>query len=413
MRIPTALLRIGAELGIKNAQKTLEGRRALKTSILTTIANANKEWKEARQLGIFRNPLHMPSPTSISNWRNLDDARPAVVLPRASLLSCNQSWLHHGSGAASTRAAPAQPSPLAMPAPATVGQHAGLKRVAPDSPQPPARQCELHPNGLQNQQDFLDPRCDRLAVDLYGEAGAADFGLGALGFEYSTINADLFDRPDGLPIAIASVEAAHPWNPLETRHLGASDAEAGCDMPAEPAAEPAAPQPEALHEIEAFDAMLGDYSENEGTARAGTPPPPAPPMPEAGSSSVPSSPPSPFRVGPASASRPAHADLMAELLAALAQRQPPSPVAQAEKPLRSDVEDAFLGAFALMDNRFALTKANEATDTDASDAASSSSDSGRGSAILEFTTAAAPGRVMSAAGIGHVVADHEWDDSTA
>ncbi|WP_447784131.1 hypothetical protein [Stenotrophomonas bentonitica] len=104
---------------------------------------------------------------------------------------------------------------------------------------------------------------------------------------------------------------------------------------------------------------------------------------------------------------------MAELLAALSQRQPLSPVAETEKTVRSDVEVAFLGAFAQMDSRFELTKAKDTADTDASDSASISGDSGRGSDILEFNTAAVPRLVIREAGADHVVADDEWGDSTA
>uniref|UniRef100_UPI001C2F7E4D hypothetical protein n=1 Tax=Stenotrophomonas sp. GbtcB23 TaxID=2824768 RepID=UPI001C2F7E4D len=60
MRTPTALLRIGAALGIQNAKNTLDTRRALKTPILTKLSNSNKEWKETCQQRGFLTAGAMP-----------------------------------------------------------------------------------------------------------------------------------------------------------------------------------------------------------------------------------------------------------------------------------------------------------------------------------------------------------------
>jgi hypothetical protein len=109
MRISTVFLGIGAVFGNKDAQRTLEHRRALKTSFITNIGNINREWKETRRREGFRNPLEVPLPrfttarapvyvqTAVTHRRGLDDAMPAVILPRASLLCAQRSWLHHGA----------------------------------------------------------------------------------------------------------------------------------------------------------------------------------------------------------------------------------------------------------------------------------------------------------------------------
>ncbi|HBZ47845.1 MAG TPA: hypothetical protein DEO93_11685 [Stenotrophomonas sp.] len=104
---------------------------------------------------------------------------------------------------------------------------------------------------------------------------------------------------------------------------------------------------------------------------------------------------------------------MADLIADLSRRQALKPVTQAEKPAHSDMKAALLGIFDEMNTRFELTKVRDAYDADASDSASISGDSGRGSDILEFNTATAPGLVIREAGADHIVADEDWGDSTA
>ncbi|WP_448141970.1 hypothetical protein [Stenotrophomonas bentonitica] len=115
MRTPTAFLCIGAVFGNKDAQRTLEHRRALKTSFITNIGNINREWKETRRREGFRNPLDMPPPRSehervprdtaghaahirtlVNIGRGLDVRRPALPPPRARPLPSQWSWLHHG-----------------------------------------------------------------------------------------------------------------------------------------------------------------------------------------------------------------------------------------------------------------------------------------------------------------------------
>jgi hypothetical protein len=109
MRTPTVFLCIGAVFGNKDASRALEHRRALKTAFITNIANNNREWKETRRREGFGNPLDRPLPrptagrapvyvqTLVTHWRGLDDAMPAVILPRASPLCAQRSWLHHGA----------------------------------------------------------------------------------------------------------------------------------------------------------------------------------------------------------------------------------------------------------------------------------------------------------------------------
>mgnify|MGYP003576671883 FL=1 len=109
MRISTVFLGIGAVFGSRDASRALEHRRALKTPFITNIANINREWKQSRRREGFRNPLEVPLPrfttgrapvyvqTAVTHWRGLDDAMPAVILPRASLLCAQRSWLHHGA----------------------------------------------------------------------------------------------------------------------------------------------------------------------------------------------------------------------------------------------------------------------------------------------------------------------------
>jgi len=439
MRTPTALLRIGAALGIQNAKNTLDTRRGLKTPILTKISNSNKEWKETCQQRGFRTVASMPPqlmsvrvtplrtttdyrpgagmaqiekllciPPPETDVLRGDEAPPTVVtqrgtLPQASLqknvLPDNRSWLHPGSSDGTAQNATWQ-KPTSADVDATL--KSVEKRMAPDVPRLPVLARELHPKGLMNQHDFLDPRHDGLAIDLFGEEGAADYGLAAFDIAYTAINSGLFERPEELPIAPASVDAAHPQNPFE---------EGGAAL------RPA----EAHPEIAAFDAMLSSYSGDEGAVVSNTPPPPPPPMPGTNSSSPwhskastpPSSPPSLSSPGHTPSPPPAHADLMADLIADLSRRQALKPVTQAEKPAHSDMKAAFLGIFDEMNSRFELTKARDAYDADASEAASNSGDSGHGSDLSEIDTAVAPRLIIREAATDHVVADHEWGDSTA
>ncbi|MFL9583127.1 hypothetical protein [Stenotrophomonas sp. AB1(2024)] len=186
MRTPTALLCIRAALGNRHAQKTLEGRRALKTPILTAIRNANREWKKGREglRNSFDPPRSGPAsragapslpfnatrpPAWVGNWRNLDQARPAMAsvqagqpeagAARTSLLPDNHSWLHHGFGAGSAL------------------------------------------------RDFLDPRCDRSTADLFGESRSAAGG--------GTANDGLSIATDDLPITIATLDTAALDMPAE------------------------------------------------------------------------------------------------------------------------------------------------------------------------------------------------------
>lgn len=404
MRIPTALLRIGAALGNQKAQKTLDGPRSLKTVTIKHIRNhLPTGWLQTPRIdpGVVVNiprarlaavpphpgphaaaPSHPCMPTSVSN------RLPCIVDSKDS------SWLHHGPGAR-------------IPVPQSGS--------------------ELHPLGLQRPSAAREApgpmdTLDRQAMALIQAEKDPNSFFG----EMDEHTADAINIARNVPItrqtetlifddecAIASESTASVsdsdfevvWEALTQGPAEASDLRLDKET----------------REIEAFDAMLSDYSDEVAAMGDNAPPPPPmpPPMPEtnsrsvsASTSSTPSSPPSsPFSPGHASPSRPAHADLMAELLAALSQRQPLSPVAETEKTVRSDVEVAFLSAFAEMDSRFELTKARDA-DADASDSASISGDSGRGSGILEFTTAAAPGLVIREAGADHIVADDDWGDST-
>lgn len=368
MRTPTALLRIGAALGNQNAQKTLDGRRALKTPILTTISNANKEWKEARHLHGFRNIDSMPP--KLMSVRAITLRTPTDYRQGAgnSILPDNRSWLHPGSNNGTAPSATWQKPTYSE---VDVNLTSGGKRMAPDVPRLPVLARELHPKALMSQHDFLDPRQDRLATDFYGEAGAAEYGLAAYGIAYTAINSGLFERPEELPYAPASVEA--------TVRL-----------------------PEEDREIEAFDAMLNSYSEESSTADSDTPPPPPMPAPESSSTTVsPLSPSSPVRNAKALFIAPTREDLMAELHQAFAQRQVrqastenaatgsgslSSPMeSPAVSPLASPLSAGLVKGFELM------------TDTHKESLSGYSSDSGRGSNLID----------------AGAESDHGWSDSEA
>lgn len=439
MRTPTALLRIGAALGIQNAKNTLDTRRGLKTPILTKISNSNKEWKETCQQRGFRTVASMPPqfmsvrvtplrtttdyrpgagmaqiekllciPPPETDVLRGDEAPPTVVtqratLPQASLqknvLPDNRSWLHPGSSDGTVKAATWQ-KPTSADVDATL--KSVEKRMAPDVPRLPVRASELHPNALMNQHDFLDPRHDGLAIDLFGEEGAADYGLAAFDIAYTAINSGLFERLEELPIAPASVDAAHPSDPMGTGWDTDSYSNAGDMAPI------GQRYPDATdrfvdedREIEAFDAMLNSYSDEKATADGDIPPPPPPPMPAPETSSTtvsPLSPSSPVSKAKALFIAPTREDVMAELRQALSQRQArqasvestvssaasPSPSsATSPSPLR--VAAGLVKGFELM------------TDTHKESLSGYSSDSGRGSHLLD-------------AGAD---SDHGWSDSEA
>ncbi|MFI8717251.1 hypothetical protein ACIGHF_05105 [Stenotrophomonas sp. NPDC077464] len=404
MRTPTALLRICAFLGNQNAKEKVSIRDQLKPITLKEIRNhLPTGWSRPPRIDpdvvvniprakLAALPLHpgLPAaapppciPTSVSN-------RLASVVD-----SKDTSWLHHGPGAripvaqngrelhplglhrpSAAREAPGPMDTLDRQAMSLIQAEKDPHSFFGDVGERPAEAIHTAHNVLMARQTDTLMRDDPCASDSEPTTSPRDSDV-------EVVSDALTQEP---------VAASDPWFDMETR------------------------------EIDAFDAMLSDYSEDVAATGDSTPPPPPmpPAMPETHSRSVspstrstPSSPPtSPFSPGNVSPSRPAHADLMAELLAALSQRQPLSPVAQTQKAVRSDVEAAFLGAFAQMDRRFELTKAKDA-DADASDSDSISGDSGRGSGILEFTTAASPGLVIREAGADHVVADDEWGDSTA
>ncbi|HBZ47844.1 MAG TPA: hypothetical protein DEO93_11680 [Stenotrophomonas sp.] len=230
MRIPTALLIAGATLGIKNAQTKLDIRRAVKTPILTKISNSNREWKDTCQQRGFRTAEAMPvqlMSVRVAPLRTTTDYRPGAgmaqiekllcipppkagvlggheapptvvarrdTLPQASLqknvLPDNRSWLHPGSSDGTVQAATWQ-KPTSADVDATL--KSVEKRMAPDVPRLPVLARELHPKGLMNQHDFLDPRHDGLAIDLFGEEGAADYGLAAFDIAYTAINSGLLN----------------------------------------------------------------------------------------------------------------------------------------------------------------------------------------------------------------------------
>jgi hypothetical protein len=439
MRIPTALLIAGATLGIKNAQTKLDIRRAVKTPILTKISNSNREWKDTCQQRGFRTAEAMPvqlMSVRVAPLRTTTDYRPGAgmaqiekllcipppkagvlgghealptvvarrdTLPQASLqknvLPDNRSWLHPGSSDGMVQAATWQ-KPTSADVDATLKSIE--KRMAPDVPRLPVRASELHPNALMNQHDFLDPRHDGLAIDLFGEEGAADYGLAAFDIAYTAINSGLFERPEELPIAPASVDAAHPSDPLGTGWDTDSYSNAGDMAPI------GQRYPDATdrfvdedREIEAFDAMLNSYSEEKATADGDISPPPPPPMPAPETSSTtvsPLSPSSPVSKAKALFIAPTREDVMAELRQALSQRQArqasvestvssaasPSPSsATSPSPLR--VAAGLVKGFELM------------TDTHKESLSGYSSDSGRGSHLLD-------------AGAD---SDHGWSDSEA
>lgn len=442
MRTPTALLRIGAALGIQNAKNTLDTRRGLKTPILTKISNSNKEWKETCQQRGFRTVASMPPqlmsarvtplrtttdyrpgagmaqiekllciPPPETDVLRGDEAPPTVVtqrgtLPQASLqknvLPDNRSWLHPGSSDGTAQTATWQ-KPTCADVDAKL--KSVEKRLAPDVPRLPVLARELHPKALMNQHDFLDPRQDRLPIDLFGEDGAADYGLAAFGIAYTAINSGLFERPEELPIAPASLDAAHPWNLPELDYPADSDSDDGYDALTEAPSGAATLQFEEEHrEIEAFDAMLNGYGEEKATADGDIPPPPPPPMPAPEKSSttvLPLSPSSPVSKAKALFVAPTKDDLMAELRQAFAQRQArqasvesvatgssflSSPTeSPAASPLASPLAAGLVKGFELM------------TDTHKESLSGYSSDSGRGSHLLD-------------AGAD---SDHGWSDSEA
>lgn len=377
MRTPTALLRIGAALGIQNAQKTLDSRRASNAPVLITISNTNTEWKEACcHLRDFRNADSLPpklvsvraTPLPITADHRPDAGKAQAALQR-NVLPDNRSWLHPGSGDGTAR-----PATFQKPTYADVGANLrfGDKRIAPDVPRLPVLARELHPNALMNQHDFLNPRQDGLAIDLYGENGAAEYGLAGFNIAYAAINGGLFEREEELPIATASVEAA-----VRLR--------------------------EGDREIEAFDAMLNSYSEEDAMPDSDTPAPPPPPMPAPEASSDAVSP-----LPPSSAVRNAKAlliastneDLMADLHQAFARRQARQASMESaatgsgassptERPavstLASPLAAGLVKGFELM------------TDTHKESLSGYSSDSGRGSNLLD----------------AGAESDHGWSDSEA
>jgi len=399
MRTPTALLRICAFLGNQNAKEKVSIRDQLKPITLKEIRNhLPTGWSRPPRIDpgvvvniprarLARLPTavapHPCIPTSVSN-------RLASVVD-----SKDTSWLHHGPGA---RIPVAQNGrelhPLGLQRPSAAREAPGPMDTL-DRQAMALIQAEKDPNSFFGETDEHTADAINIARNV------------PITRQTETL---IFD--DECAIASASTASVSEsdfevvWEALTQGPAEASDLRLDKET----------------REIEAFDAMLSDYSDEVAATGDNAPPPPPmpPPMPEtnsrsvsASTSSTPSSPPSsPFSPGHASPSRPAHADLMAELLAALSQRQPLSPVAETEKTVRSDVEVAFLSAFAEMDSRFELTKARDA-DADASDSASISGDSGRGSDILELNTATAAGLVIREAGSDHIVADDDWGDSTA
>ena len=393
MRIPTALLRIGAALGNQKAQKTLDGPRSLKTITLKQIRNQLPTgWfhkpridpgvvvniPRARLAALPPHPgLHAATPTQPCMPTSVSNCLPCIVASK------DTSWLHHGPGAR-------------IPVPQN-GR-------------------ELHPLGLQRpsvaqeapgQMDTLDRQAKAL---IQAEKDPTTF-FGEMGeYPAEAIHVDsivpMVRQPD-----VLIPDADYASDSASIAALNDSDSEDEWET-LTPEEQKAADQQfdKETREIEAFEAMLNGYAEEPAPPAFDSLPPPPPPLPATiGATEFTSTPSLALERSTGPASPLAHAidALKLKVPAAVAARQARAlwaelPGHTASESLRAvpKAPASLLEAFAELDRRHGLIEAAKdwAKPEEHSDATSSSGDSGLG------PDSPAP---------DYSVGDHEWGESTA
>lgn len=374
MRTPTALLRICALLGNQNAREKVSIRDQLKPLTLKQIRNhLPTGWSRAPRIdpGVV---VTLPRarltalPLQPERHEAPQQVQPCSPTSVSNRLACivttkGTSWLHHGPGAR-------------IPVPKSGNERHPLG---------------FDQAGLTSQPSVAMDALDRQAAALVqGEKDLGSFFGEVDGYDAEAIDvaspltlanqiddttsADANDAES--PSLLSDSDSDDEWDPVSAEERIAADVRFDKET----------------REIEAFEAMLNAFSDDNAAPAVDIPPPP--PLPPATGTPGPPSPrPSPGRMAHALFSSPSHDDLMADMLIAVAQRQ-------ARQARQASVESTVSSAASAPPSPVAagLVKGFELmTDTHKESLSGYSSDSGRGSHLLD-------------AGAD---SDHGWSDSEA